>query len=128
MRAWFCVLYFTNRKIKRKNQPRTQKRRSNVECLIGGNTSLGVIGMVEIPEKLYRVGEVAEHTGVSRQMIHIYTTMGILRERKRTPGGHRLFGVEVFEILARVKELRERGWSLAAIKDRIDEEFRSVPD
>ena len=87
---------------------------------------LGARLMVRLPEKLYKVGEICEHTGFSRQMIHIYTTMGILKERKRTPGGHRLFGPEVFEILERVRELRQRGWSLAAIKEKIDEEFWSA--
>jgi len=76
-----------------------------------------------IPEKLYRISEIAEHVGLSRQMVHIYITMGILRERKRRPGGMRLFGPEVFRILERVRELRAKGWNLRAIKDAIGREF-----
>jgi len=85
------------------------------------------VKVVGIPEKLYRVGEITEHTGFSRQLIHVYTTMGILRERRRTPGGHRLYGPEAFEILARVRELRGRGWSLAAIKEAVEKEFEDHP-
>lgn len=33
----------------------------------------------EKPPKLYRIGEVVDYSGVSRQTIHNYTTMGLLR-------------------------------------------------
>jgi len=76
-----------------------------------------------LPEKLYRVSEIAEFMGISRQMVHLYVTMGILRERKRRPGGMRLFGPEVFRILERVRELRAKGWNLRAIRDQVRREF-----
>lgn len=76
-----------------------------------------------VPEKLYRISEIAEYMGMSRQMVHIYVTMGILREKKRRPGGMRLFGPESFRILERVRELRAKGWNLRAIRDIIGREF-----
>ena len=58
------------------------------------------------PPKRYRVGEIVRHTGFSRQTIHNYTTMGLIRERERTGAGHRLYGEEVFQTLALIKTLR----------------------
>jgi len=58
------------------------------------------------PPKRYRVGEIVRHTGFSRQTIHNYTTMGLIRERERTGAGHRLYGEEVFQALALIKTLR----------------------
>jgi len=77
----------------------------------------------DVPERLYRISEIAEFMGLTRQMVHVYVTMGILREKKRRPGGMRLFGPEAFRILTRVKELKAKGWNLRAIKDIIRREF-----
>ena len=42
-------------------------------------------------KKLYKAGRLAERAGVSRQAIHNYTVMGLIREAERTEGGHRLY-------------------------------------
>ena len=70
-----------------------------------------------IPPKLYRIGEVVDYTGVSRQTIHNYTTMGLLQEHRRTAGGHRLYAASVFERLDRIVELKSRRKSLRDIRD-----------
>ena len=62
---------------------------------------------VEIPVKLYRIGEVVESTGFSRQTIHNYTTMGLIEECSWTKGGHRLYDQSVFERLSMIMELRK---------------------
>ncbi len=69
-----------------------------------------------IPPKRYRIGEIVEFVGVSRQTIHNYTTMGLLREVGWTRGGHRLYGEEVFERLDRIAELRAKQRSLSYIQ------------
>ncbi len=61
-----------------------------------------------IPKKLFKIGEIMLHTGLSRQTIHNYTMLGLLTEEERTPSGHRLYGEGVFERIARIKELRAR--------------------
>jgi hypothetical protein len=33
-----------------------------------------------VPAKLYRIGEIVRHTPFTRQTIHNYTTMGLIRE------------------------------------------------
>ena len=58
------------------------------------------------PRKLYRIGEVTQHTGLSRQTIHNYTTMGLICESQWTPGGHRLYDEAVFERLALIEDLK----------------------
>ncbi len=58
------------------------------------------------PRKLYRIGEVTHYTGLSRQTVHNYTTMGLICESEWTPGGHRLYEESVFEQLAVIEELK----------------------
>ncbi len=58
------------------------------------------------PRKLYRIGEVTQHTGLSRQTVHNYTTMGLICESEWTPGGHRLYDESVFQQLALIEELK----------------------
>ncbi len=76
----------------------------------------GHSGRCRIPPKLYRIGEVIEYSGVSRQTIHNYTTMGLLHECRWTPGGHRLYDESVFERLDRIAELKARKKSLEQIR------------
>ena len=70
------------------------------------------------PPKLYRVGEIVEHTGVSRQTVHNYTTMGLITETRRTVGGHRLYDEEVFARLALIAELKRDKTSMREIRRR----------
>lgn len=60
-----------------------------------------------VPPKLYRIGEVMRYSGLSRQMVHNYTMMRLIREQERTESGHRLYGEEVFERLKRIEELKQ---------------------
>ena len=70
-----------------------------------------------IPPKLYRIGEIVDYSGVSRQTIHNYTTMGLLREDRRTSGGHRLYDESVFERLDGIAELKSRRRSIRDIRE-----------
>lgn len=79
---------------------------------------------VEIPNKLYRIGEVVRHSPFSRQTIHNYTIMGLIRESEWSEGGHRLYDDSVFERLARILELRKTN-SLSQIRRIFDKEDNS---
>ena len=57
--------------------------------------------------KLYRIGEIIRYYPVSRQTIHNYTIMGLIRETQWTNGGHRLYDESVFERLAEIEELKK---------------------
>lgn len=72
---------------------------------------------IGIPPKLYRIGEVVEHSGVSRQTVHNYTTMGLLIEARRSAGGHRLYAESVFERLNGIMALKAQNKSLAYIRE-----------
>jgi len=88
----------------------------------GGSFTVGVRGPFArpasrpIPPKLYRIGEVVDYSGLSRQTIHNYTTMGLLSECRWTPGGHRLYDESAFERLNKIVELRAQRKSLAYIR------------
>ncbi|MFP4053389.1 MAG: MerR family transcriptional regulator [Phycisphaerae bacterium] len=69
------------------------------------------------PPKLYRIGEVVSYSGLSRQTIHNYTTMGLIQECHWTPGGHRLYDQSVFQRLDEIAELKASNRSLAEIRE-----------
>lgn len=58
------------------------------------------------PLKRFKIGEVAHYSGLSRQTVHNYTIMGLIREQGWTHGGHRLYDESVFAKLARIDELK----------------------
>ncbi len=57
---------------------------------------------MQIPAKRYRIGEIVRCSPFSRQTIHNYTIMGLIREAEWTEGGHRLYDETVFERLSRI--------------------------
>ncbi len=76
-----------------------------------------------VPPKLYKIGEVMYYSGLSRQILHNYTQLGLIKEVKRTPSGHRLYSEDVFRRLKRIKELKAEGYSLLQIRDILEKEF-----
>jgi len=76
---------------------------------------------VQIPVKLYRIGELVSYTPFSRQTIHNYTIMGLIREAKWTDGGHRLYDESVFERLSKIIQLK-RTKSLSEIRQILRQE------
>ncbi len=70
------------------------------------------------PRKLYKIGEVIDHSGISRQTIHNYTMLGLITEEARTKSGHRLYGEAVFERLAEIQEMME-SMSLKEVRQRL---------
>jgi DNA-binding transcriptional MerR regulator len=62
---------------------------------------------LQVPTKLYRIGELVHYTPFSRQTIHNYTIMGLIREAQWTEGGHRLYDESVFERLSKIIELKK---------------------
>jgi DNA-binding transcriptional MerR regulator len=79
---------------------------------------------LQIPAKLYRIGELVRYTPFSRQTIHNYTIMGLIREAQWTEGGHRLYDESVFERLSKIIELRKTK-TLLEIKQILNKEQAS---
>lgn len=69
-----------------------------------------------IPPKLYRISEIVEYSGVSRQTVHNYTTMGLITEARRTPGGHRMYDEGVFARLDAIEQMKRERKNLRAIR------------
>ena len=81
--------------------------------------------MLKVPTKLYRIGELVRYTPFSRQTIHNYTTMGLIREAEWTQGGHRLYDESVFSRLSQILELRKTK-TLAEIRRILKDSGSSV--
>jgi len=79
---------------------------------------------LRIPAKRYRIGELVRYSPFSRQTIHNYTIMGLIREAEWTEGGHRLYDETVFDRLSRIIELKEK-MSLTEIRRVLREEEKT---
>ena len=73
-------------------------------------------------EKLYKIGEVMQYTGLSRQTIHNYTLAGLISEARRTVSGHRLYDESVFDRLEQIKVLQGKNYTLYQIKKILEEQ------
>lgn len=80
-----------------------------------------------VPAKRYRIGELVRYSPFSRQTIHNYTIMGLIREAEWTAGGHRLYDESVFERLSRIVELKKTK-SLFEIRRILREEEKIAVD
>jgi MerR family transcriptional regulator, copper efflux regulator len=58
------------------------------------------------PRKLFKVGEIMRHTKLSRQTVHNYTMLGLIKPAERTESGHRLYGEEVFDRIKKIELLK----------------------
>ena len=82
-------------------------------------------GTIRIPAKRFRIGELVRCTPFSRQTLHNYTIMGLIREAEWTDGGHRLYDESVFDRLATIMELRESK-TLTEIRDILADNDRGA--
>lgn len=73
------------------------------------------------PPKLYRIGDLADYSRMSRQTIHNYTTMGLLRESRWTHGGHRLYDESAFDCLDVIAQLKSQNRTLEYIREYFSE-------
>lgn len=78
-------------------------------------------------EKLYKIGEVMQYSGLSRQTIHNYTLAGLIQEARRTVSGHRLYDESVFDRLEQIKILQTKNYTLFQIK-KILEQKNTKPE
>lgn len=71
-------------------------------------------------EKLFKIGEVMQYSGLSRQTVHNYTLTGLIQEARRTPSGHRLYDETVFDRLEEIKALQSKNYTLMQIKKLLE--------
>lgn len=79
------------------------------------------------PPKRYRIGELARHTGLTRQTLHNYTHWGLIAEAEWTPGGHRLYDESVFARLGAILKLR-RSHTVEEMKSLLNEKLSQPED
>lgn len=80
---------------------------------------------LKAPAKRYRIGELIRYSPFSRQTIHNYTIMGLIREAEWTQGGHRLYDESVFDRLSRIMEMKKTK-SLLEIRRILREEEKAA--
>jgi len=73
--------------------------------------------MAKAPPKLYKISEVAQYSGLSKQTISYYTVLGLIKPAGATPAKHRLYDASVFDTIEKIKELKQQGKTLAEIRD-----------
>jgi DNA-binding transcriptional MerR regulator len=71
-------------------------------------------------KKMFKIGEVMEYSGLSRQVVHNYTQLELIQEARRTPSGHRLYSENVFERIKKIKKFQSQGKTLRQIKKIIN--------
>jgi DNA-binding transcriptional MerR regulator len=71
---------------------------------------------------VHRIGELAQHAGVTVRALHHYDELGLLTPSERTSGGHRLYGAGDVERLYRLLALRSLGLPLEEIGPLLDAE------
>ncbi|RMG09076.1 MAG: MerR family transcriptional regulator [Planctomycetota bacterium] len=69
------------------------------------------------PGELLTTGELMKRSGLSRQVLYQYTTMGLIREAAQTRAGYRLYPVETLRRLEIIRSLNEMGYTLRDIKE-----------
>ncbi len=67
----------------------------------------------------WRIGELAEATGVTVRTLHHYEHTGLLSASERTGGGHRMYDRESVKRVYQIRALRELGFSLEEIRRAI---------
>jgi DNA-binding transcriptional MerR regulator len=67
-----------------------------------------------------KVGELAHRTGLSVRTLHHYDEIGLLRPERRTPSGHRIYGLRQVRRLQQIASLRQLGLSLDEIRDCLE--------
>ena len=66
--------------------------------------------------ELFKMGEVVKRSGFTRQQIHNFLVMGLVKEKSRTSAGHRLFGAEMLKRLFMIRGLLAKGYALTEIR------------
>lgn len=63
-----------------------------------------------------RIGELAEHSGVTTKTIRFWESTGLLRDPARTPAGYRDYDLEAVERVQFIRHAQAAGLTLAEIR------------
>lgn len=68
-------------------------------------------------DDLMKTSEVLAKSGCTRQMLYLYTTMGLIEPVTKTAAGHGLFDAGVLSRLKIIRDALETGYSLRDVKE-----------
>jgi len=71
---------------------------------------------------VWKIGELAQRTGLTVRTLHHYDEIGLLSPAERSDGGHRVYDEAGVQRLYRVVSLRSLGFPLDAIAQALDSE------
>ena len=89
--------------------------RTTSESTTAGATS-PVTGTATV-RRLWKAGELARQTGLTRQSLHQYVLLGLLEPLDTTKGGQRLFGADSADRVKLIRDLVAAGYTLRDIRD-----------
>jgi DNA-binding transcriptional MerR regulator len=84
--------------------------------LVSGEANFGT-AVGRKPKKLWKVGDLVRHTGLSRQTLHNWVQLGLICETEQTESGHRLYDDTVWRRLEQIQRYRRRGKGLRQIAE-----------
>jgi DNA-binding transcriptional MerR regulator len=87
--------------------------------LTSGEALASLVGD-RVDERRWKVGELAEATGITVRTLHHFDVIGLLRPTERSAAGHRLYTADDLRRLYRVLALRHLGMPLAEIAQSLD--------
>ncbi len=73
---------------------------------------------------IYRIGEMAQQTGLTVRAIRLYEEEGLLRPSLHVRGANRLYNAADLERLKQIAGLRNVGFSIAEIRDLLEDDAR----
>lgn len=82
------------------------------------------VGIKQASPSLYRIGEMAQQTGLTVRAIRLYEEEGLLRPSLHVRGANRLYNVADLERLKQIAGLRNVGFSIAEIRDLLEDDAR----
>ena len=86
--------------------------------------ALNDMGRVQPGTSLYRIGEMAQQTGLTVRAIRLYEEEGLLRPSLHVRGANRLYSATDLERLKQIAGLRDVGFSIAEIRDLLEDDAR----
>lgn len=73
--------------------------------------------MMTAEKKRYKTKDILEETGISRQVLQQYITMGLVKEAGRTEGGHRIFNESAVKRIKIIQMVNDTGYTLRGMRE-----------
>jgi DNA-binding transcriptional MerR regulator len=81
-----------------------------------------------MPAETWKVGQLAQRTGLTVRTLHWYDRIGLLSPSCHTPSGHRLYDADDVARLQRILSLRALGFPLEEVRGLLDRpDFAPLP-